>query len=42
MDSFNGGDLISKDLQATFMVAGIFPLNKYKVLEKLPNEDISM
>jgi hypothetical protein len=39
MDNFNGGGSIAKDLQASFQATGIFPLNKQKVLDKLPNTD---
>jgi len=41
MDSFNGAGSISNDLQASFKSTGIFPINKHKVLEKLPNEENS-
>lgn len=37
MDRFNDGGSIAKDLQASFKATGIFPLNKQKVIEKLPN-----
>lgn len=39
MDCCNDGDSISKNLQASFKVTGMFPINKQKVLGKLPNED---
>jgi len=41
MDSCNGGGSIKVDLQASFKAIGICPLNKYKVLDKLPNENNS-
>lgn len=41
MDSYNGGGSIKVDLQAFFKATGICPLNKYKVLDKLPNENNS-
>jgi len=41
MDNYNGGDSIANDLQASFKATGIFPLNKQKVMDKLPNTDDS-
>ncbi|KAE9543643.1 hypothetical protein AGLY_002039 [Aphis glycines] len=41
MDSYDGGGSIANDLQAYFKATGIYPLNKQKVMDKLPNTNDS-
>lgn len=41
MYNYNSGGSIANDLQASFKTSSIFPLNKQKVINKLPNTDDS-